>query len=132
MCPPSPEAIANIPGFSVVTFRATIEARAEQCGTSQKTTRAEGLVFSEELPEVELPSDVANTEQITMQGCGETAPASSASQEERPQQPRRVSKNQRVAKSTRPLRLASHCLASTNEGQKRGPGFNSLGPLFLP
>ena len=74
MCPPSPEAIANIPGFSVVTFRATIEARAEQCGTFQNTARAEGLVFPEELPEVELPSDVADTEQINMQVCGETAP----------------------------------------------------------
>ena len=31
-------------------------------------------MFPEELLEVELPSDVADKEQINMQGCGETAP----------------------------------------------------------
>jgi hypothetical protein len=72
--PAKPEAIANIPGASVVTFRPTIEARAEQCGTFQNTARAEGLVFPEELPEAEPPFAVAATEQITVQGCGGTAP----------------------------------------------------------
>ena len=31
-------------------------------------------MFPEELLEEELPSDVADKEQINMQGCGETAP----------------------------------------------------------
>ena len=68
----APAVLENRPGFNL-SFRATIEARAEQCGTFPNTAEASGSVG---VPN--LPFRSTDTEQITVVGCGGGAAAPGA------------------------------------------------------
>ena len=57
----------NTEGKSL-SFRATVEAIAEQCGTFQNTATATGVVFSA-VEQDFFPFTVSDTEQITVEGC---------------------------------------------------------------
>ena len=75
-CPPAPQAffIISTPGFTS-TFRVTIEARAERCGTFQNTATAVVPVLQSTLePVVLFDLRFQDTEQITVEGC-EVPPA---------------------------------------------------------
>jgi uncharacterized repeat protein (TIGR01451 family) len=70
-CPPAPQAlfITNTPFFST-TFRATIEARADQCGTFQNTATAVVPTLQSTLrPAVLSNQRYQATAQITVKGC---------------------------------------------------------------